>query len=137
MSMLVMTLPDRTFWKDTVQEVILPTLGGQMGVLKNHVRMLTGLDTGLIYVRRNSSSDWFTLVVTGGFALINDNTVTILVNEAELVSEINLEEAEGLYLSSKHNLNTNRDIRKKFELISQFKKARARYEARKALKTLI
>jgi hypothetical protein len=31
-------VPDRTFWKNTTQEVILPTLSGQMGVLTNHVR---------------------------------------------------------------------------------------------------
>jgi F0F1-type ATP synthase epsilon subunit len=30
--------------------------------------------------------EWITVVVTGGFALVNNNKVTILVNEAELGS---------------------------------------------------
>lgn len=57
-----------------------------MGVLTNHIPLLTGLDTGLILVRKSMSSDWIGVVVTGGFALVNDNNVTILVNEAELGS---------------------------------------------------
>jgi F-type H+-transporting ATPase subunit epsilon len=39
-------VPDRIFWKDEVKEIILPTLSGQMGVLKGHIPLLTGLDTG-------------------------------------------------------------------------------------------
>lgn len=40
----------------------------------------------LILIRNANSVDWLTVVVTGGFALVNDNKVTILVNEAELGS---------------------------------------------------
>lgn len=79
-------VPDRVFWKDTAKEIILPTLTGQMGVLTNHIPLLTGLDTGLIMIRKPSSNDWIYVVVMGGFALVNDNKVTILVNEAELGS---------------------------------------------------
>lgn len=57
-----------------------------MGVLTNHIPLLTGLDTGLIMIRKPSSNDWIYVVVMGGFALVNDNKVTILVNEAELGS---------------------------------------------------
>lgn len=56
-----------------------------MGVLTNHIPLLTGLDTGIVLVREENSS-WLPIVVTGGFALVNDNKVTILVNEAELGS---------------------------------------------------
>jgi F-type H+-transporting ATPase subunit epsilon len=57
-----------------------------MGVLKNHIPLLTGLDTGLIMVRTEDSAKWIGVVVMGGFALVNNNKVTILVNEAELGS---------------------------------------------------
>lgn len=61
-----------------------------MGVLTNHIPLLTGLDTGLVLVRASNSSNWISVVVAGGFALVNDNKVTILVNEAELGSVRNL-----------------------------------------------
>ena len=79
-------MPDRIFWKDNAKEIILPTLSGQMGILTNHIPLLTGLDTGLVIIRTDSSTNWINVVVMGGFALVNDNKVTILVNEAELGS---------------------------------------------------
>lgn len=41
-------LPDRIFFRDSVKEVILPTLNGQMGILKDHIPLLTGLDIGCL-----------------------------------------------------------------------------------------
>ncbi len=57
-----------------------------MGVLKDHIPLLTGLDTGIILIRTESSVKWISVIVTGGFALVNNNKLTILVNEAELGS---------------------------------------------------
>lgn len=57
-----------------------------MGVLTNHIPILTGLDTGLLLIRKKLNSDWICIVVAGGFALVNNNKITILVNEAELGS---------------------------------------------------
>ena len=50
-----------------------------MGVLTNHIPLLTGLDTGLVNIRNDSSSNWMSLVVTGGFALVNDNNYGLRV----------------------------------------------------------
>jgi len=121
-------VPDRLFWKDNVKEILLPTLSGQMGVLTNHISLLTGLDTGVLSIRKDSSSNWINLVVTGGFALVNNNKVTILVNEAELGSDINAEEAEAAFLSSKVAFENITDAKKKLEVSSQYKKARARFQ---------
>lgn len=129
-------LPDRIFWKDNAKEVILPTLSGQMGVLKDHIPLLTGLDTGLLLIRSNSSENWINIVVTGGFALINRNKLTILVNEAELGSNIDITEAEQTFLNSKLTLESDNvsQNKKKIESLSQFKKARARYQASQQFK---
>jgi F0F1-type ATP synthase epsilon subunit len=40
----------------------------------------------LILVRTENSAKWIGFVVMGGFGLVNNNKVTILVNEAELGS---------------------------------------------------
>jgi len=56
-----------------------------MGVLTNHIPVLTALDTRFLQIR-TSSLEWLYVVVMGGFALVNDNKVTILVDEAELGS---------------------------------------------------
>lgn len=98
-----------------------------MGVLTNHIPLLTGLDTGIILIRDSNSLKWKSIVVTGGFALVNNNKLTILVNEAELGSDINADEAEANFIAIKATLDTSADGKKKFEIAGQFKKARARY----------
>lgn len=40
----------------------------------------------LILLRVDSSANWIGIVVMGGFALVNNDKLTILVNEAELGS---------------------------------------------------
>jgi len=111
----------------------LPTLTGPIGVLTNHIPLLTGLDIGVVSIRDQVSSKWNSLIVTGGFALINNNTVTILVNEAEFGSEINVQEAEVSFLDTKVALETVLDAKKKIEINSQFKKARARFQVAQQL----
>nr|YP_010700483.1 ATP synthase CF0 subunit epsilon [Strombomonas costata]WCH63622.1 ATP synthase CF0 subunit epsilon [Strombomonas costata] len=119
-------VPDRIFWRDNAKEIILPTLTGQMGVLKGHIPLLTGLDTGLVLIRKEIGGNWIGVVVTGGFALVNNDKITILVNEAELGSDIKQDEAEAAFLSLKSELEIVSDEKKKIEISSQFKKARVR-----------
>jgi F0F1-type ATP synthase epsilon subunit len=40
----------------------------------------------LVLIRKESGAEWINVVVTGGFALVNNDKITILVNEAELGS---------------------------------------------------
>lgn len=122
-------VPDRIFLKDLANEVILPTLTGQMGVLKNHIPLLTGLDVGLVVIRKTDSNKWLPIIVTGGFALVNNNKVTILVNEAELGLQMDQTEVESNFLSAKNLLESTLEGKKKMEALSQFKRAKARIQA--------
>jgi len=79
--------PDRVFLETQVEEVILPTNTGQIGVLSNHTPLLTGLDIGIMLVREKT--EWESIALMGGFALIKENKVTILVNDAENASSVN------------------------------------------------
>lgn len=131
-------VPDRVFWRSDVKEVILPTLSGQMGVLKDHIPLLTGLDTGLLKVRSESDSRWIIMAIMGGFALVNANKVTILVNEAELGSDIPYDKAEQDYLESKLGLDNllSSDGKDKIEALLRFKKAKVRFQVAEEIKAL-
>jgi len=121
-------VPNRVFWKDNAREIILPTLNGQMGVLKDHIPLLTGLDIGLILYRKDNDKKWSAVLVMGGFALVNNNLITILVNEAEFALDIKPSEAENDFNVSKLALDNLSDEKKKLEVYSQFKKSRARLQ---------
>jgi ATP synthase F1 epsilon subunit len=118
--------PDRIFWSAQAEEIILPTNTGQMGVLTNHTPLITALDIGVMLVR--AQNEWSSVALMGGFALIKDNQVTILVNEAEQASSIEAEEAEASFLAAKQALEAAEGRKERIEANLVFKRARARYQ---------
>ena len=121
--------PDRVFWNEEATEIILTTNTGQMGVLKNHTALITGLDVGVMLTR--TGTEWTSMALMGGFALVKDNNVTILVNEAELGSTIDAEKAETEYLAAKEALEKAETRKEKIEANLNFKRARARFQVNK------
>ena len=122
--------PDRVFWNASAEEIILPTNTGQMGVLTNHTPLITGLDIGVMMVRADKNSAPIAMALMGGFALIQENTVTILVNEAELGSAINPADAETAFTEAQAALEKaqNAGRKEKIEASLAFKRARARLQ---------
>lgn len=84
--------PDQSVFDGSVDEVILPSSTGQLGVLTGHVSLLTALDSGVLRLREGSS--WRSIALHGGFAEVEANEVTVLVNGAELGSSIDAAAAE-------------------------------------------
>jgi F-type H+-transporting ATPase subunit epsilon len=84
--------PDQSVFDGTADEVILPSTTGQMGILTGHVSMLTALDSGVLRVREGNA--WQSIALMGGFAEVEANEVTVLVNAAELGSSIDTAAAE-------------------------------------------
>jgi F-type H+-transporting ATPase subunit epsilon len=118
--------PDRVFWNDEAEELILPTNTGQMGVLTNHAPLITALDIGAMMIR--TKKDWTAVALMGGFALVKENQITILVNEAEASSTIDPREAEKTFEEAKTRLEAAKAEKDKVEATFAFKRARARYQ---------
>mgnify|MGYP006267005103 FL=1 len=118
--------PDQIFLNDLADEIILPTNTGQMGVLANHAPLISALDIGVMLVRQQNT--WKSIALMGGFALIQQNQVTILVNEAESPSTINKEEAESTFNEAKLRFEQAEGQKQKVEANFAFKRARARYQ---------
>jgi F-type H+-transporting ATPase subunit epsilon len=84
--------PDKSVFDGNADEVILPSTTGQVGILTGHVSMLTALDSGVLRLREGGS--WQSIAVSGGFAEVEANEVTVLVNAAELGGRIDAAAAE-------------------------------------------
>jgi F-type H+-transporting ATPase subunit epsilon len=123
--------PDRIFWNEQAEEIILPTNTGQMGVLTNHAPLITALDVGVTLIR--SKNEWIPVALMGGFALVKQNQVTILVNEAESADTIKPEQAETAFEEAKARLEQAVDEKQRVEATFGFKRARARYQVVKQL----
>lgn len=123
--------PERPFWTGQAEEIILPTETGEMGVLKNHAPIITGLDVGAMLVR--TKDEWNSFAIMGGFAVVKKNKVTILANEAESAETIDTDEAKNVFESAKTKLETAEGVKQKVEANFAFKRAKARYQVVKVL----
>ena len=90
MKLRVLT-PDRVICTTTANEVILPGVTGQVGVLDGHASLVTALDTGLLRIKLDEA--WTPIILCGGLAEIDRNRVTVLVNDVEEFVDVELREA--------------------------------------------
>ena len=127
MSLVVRVVaPDQTVWDDEAEEVILPSTTGQLGILGGHAPLLTALDTGVLRVRStDSNKEWTSIALMGGFAEVEEDEVTILVNGAERGDSIDQTEAEKEYETAKATSDSvdSNDRKAVFKAASALKKA--------------
>ena len=83
--------PDRVICSTTADEVVLPGLTGQVGVLNGHATLITALDTGLLRIKLDEK--WTPIILCGGLAEIDRNRVTVLVNDVEEIGSVKLNQA--------------------------------------------
>ncbi|MBD2567414.1 ATP synthase F1 subunit epsilon [Anabaena lutea] len=123
--------PDKTVWDAQAEEVVLPSTTGQLGILSGHAPLLSALDIGVMRVRANKNQDWQAIALLGGFAEVDEDEVTILVNGAERGDKINLEEARTAYSQAQTLLNQvpAGDRQEQIQATKAFKRARARFQA--------
>ncbi|AII46040.1 MAG: F0F1 ATP synthase subunit epsilon [Synechococcus sp. BS301-5m-G54] len=89
---------DQNVFDGSADEVILPSTTGQLGILPGHISLLTAIDVGVLRVRTNSG--WSSIALMGGFAEVDADEVTVLVNGAELGSNIDGNSAEAEFQSA-------------------------------------
>lgn len=125
MNIRVLT-PDRVICSTAADEVILPGLTGQVGVLDGHAALITALDTGLLRIKLDET--WTPIILCGGLAEIDQNRVTVLVNDVEEFKDIELREAtEELEKATLavENAETSKD---RLDASVELKKANARVQ---------
>lgn len=121
--------PDKTVWDASAQEVILPSTTGQLGILPGHAPLLTALDTGVMRVR--AEREWLAIALMGGFAEVESDEVTILVNGAQRGDAIDLEEARTAYSQAQTRLaqSENGTRQEQIQAKQALKRARTRFQA--------
>nr|YP_009535604.1 ATP synthase CF1 epsilon subunit [Pinus aristata]AYI69472.1 ATP synthase CF1 epsilon subunit [Pinus aristata] len=119
--------PNRVIWDSEVQEIIVSTNSGQIGVLPNHVSLVAAVDIGVMKIRLNGK--WLTMALMGGFAKIDNDRITILVNNAERDVDIDLQKAQETFRRAKACLAQAEGKRQVIEADVALKRARTLLEA--------
>ena len=91
---LIIVTPERQLLRETVVEVDIPGLDGQLGILPGHAPLITELGIGELSYKTSASSQPVVLAVIQGFAEVLPDRVTVLAETAERAEEINLARAE-------------------------------------------
>ncbi len=89
---LEIVTPIKQIYKEEIDEIIVPTINGQITILPNHVGLLTKIEPGELIIRKNSSIQ--SLAITGGFIEVANNKITILADYAVRSEEIEAAKAE-------------------------------------------
>ena len=72
--------PDKTILKSEATEVTIPSFEGQMGILKDHIPLITFLRPGIILVQNQEEKKYF---VEEGTVEFSDNNLLILTSTAK------------------------------------------------------
>ena len=89
---LEIVTPEKRVLSETVDEVILPGSGGELGILPEHTPLISQLQTGVLTYRKGN--DKKLVMISGGFVEVLPGRVSVLTDVADLPGEIDLERAE-------------------------------------------
>jgi F-type H+-transporting ATPase subunit epsilon len=96
--------PERLLLDEDVDEVTAPGTEGEFGVLPNHTTFLSSLQPGRLMYKRSGQTH--VMAVSGGFAEVINNIMTVLTDSAELAGEINVERARRALQKAEEALKT-------------------------------
>ena len=89
-------------------ELIIPTIRGEINVLPLHTHILTELGTGIISVKGHNINRHFS--VTAGFCKVLKDEVTILAITAETPEQIDVERAKSAKAKAESRLQGQENL---------------------------
>ena len=107
--------PDRSIIRTETSEVIIPSFEGEMGILKDHIALITFLRPGLINIKTNTDQKFF---VEEGTVEFSNNNLLILTSTAKEVTKMNKKFIDTLISESEKKLDKNEITDKERYLLS-------------------
>lgn len=99
--------PEKLAFSGQVDEVNLPGVLGEFGVLPGHTPFLSELKIGLMHLKREGRVEWFAL--NRGVAEVTPSKVTVLVRTAESKEEIDVARAEAAKARAEQRLRERQE----------------------------
>ncbi len=105
-TLLEIITPTKLILREEVEEVIVPTLDGEIAILPNHIKLLTMITNGELIVKKNSKSTSY--AITGGFLEVENNIVKILADYAIRADDIELAKVQEAHERAKKLMEERR-----------------------------
>ena len=98
--------PEKSFLsKENVSEVVVPAYEGEMGILKDHIPIISFLKPGIIKVTSGSEENNF--YVEDGIVEFKDNTLSILTSSIFDIKNVNKKHVSDEIQKAEKELNKN------------------------------
>ena len=108
--------PDQTILKQETNEVIIPSFEGQMGILNNHIPLITFLRPGIITIKAEGEKRFY--IEEGTVEFSNNNLLILTSTVRDLV---NLDKSKINELLQKVEANLNNQSTDKERYIASYK----------------
>ncbi|WP_127534246.1 F0F1 ATP synthase subunit epsilon [Paenibacillus kobensis] len=102
--LLEIVTPERTVYAQEVNMVSVKGADGELGILPNHIPLVTPLRIAPVIVKKDGVSE--KIAVSGGFIEIRKDKVVILAESAELASNVDVTRAEAAKKRAEDRLST-------------------------------
>jgi F-type H+-transporting ATPase subunit epsilon len=123
---LSIVTPEGQAYAGEVDGIVLPGVEGDFGVLPDHERFLTPLRVGAVEIKTGSRA--IIAAVSGGFADVQGDQVTVLADSCELSSEIDVARADEARARAEELLATAEDAERQAEFEAAVERAKNRVE---------
>ena len=107
--------PEKLILNSEVSEVIIPSYEGQMGILKDHIPLITFLRPGVISIKGQENKKYY--VEEGTVEFLNDNLL-ILTSKARDLNNLNKSSVDNLISEAEKKLSDNNYSDKEKYLLS-------------------
>ena len=95
--------PDQTILKQETNEVIIPSFEGQMGILNNHIPLITFLRPGIITIKAVGEKKFY---IEEGTVEFSNNNLLILTSTAIDLDNFDKSKINEMLQKIEANLNT-------------------------------
>ena len=109
--------PDQSILKQEANEAIIPSYEGQMGILNNHIPLITFLRPGIITIKSNVEKKFY---VEEGTVEFSNNNLLILTSTARDLANLDKVLVNDLIKKAEFQLN-NTDITDKDRYMVSYK----------------
>ena len=103
---LEVVTPDKTIVSTPVVMAVCPGVDAEVGVRKDHISLLSARTIGALRYRTESNEEKY-VFISGGFADVNNNVLTVLAESAEDAKDIDAARAEAAKRRAEERLASN------------------------------
>lgn len=102
--------PDGVAYEDSVKQVSIPTVSGEITVLPHHIPLISALKSGELRIVKNDGTEVILAVAHGVLEVKGEDKIVVLTDTAERAEQIDLDKAEAARVRAEQLLKETKAV---------------------------